>query len=167
MLDTLSREMDFISDTDGAIRDGMEVLALAWNRREQGLPNTLDHDDLTKLRLIVNSYMEAMETLPERVMVRAHRMTEKRMYKILNGQKQEGDIVTYGNPAVNLNRVAEQWSLYLAQKYEISIPINFEDVCWMMSDLKKSRQMHRGKRDNIVDALGYIALIDRCRGGGE
>lgn len=93
MLDTLSREMDVISDTDGAIRDGMEVLALAWNRREQGLPNTLDHDDITKLRLIVNSYMEAMETLPERVMVRAHRMTEKRMYKILNGQKQEGDIV--------------------------------------------------------------------------
>jgi hypothetical protein len=93
MLDTLSREMDVVSDTDGAIRDGMEVLALAWNRYEHGLPNTLDHDDLTKLRLIVNSYMEAMETLPERVMVRAHRMTEKRMYKILNGQKQEGDIV--------------------------------------------------------------------------
>jgi hypothetical protein len=82
---------------------------------------------------------------------------------IIYGDREE----TYGNPAVNLNRIAEQWSLYLAQKYEIAIPINFEDVCWMMADLKKVRQTHKGKRDNIVDALGYIALIDRCRGGGE
>lgn len=93
MLDTLSRDMDAISDTSGVIRDGMEVLALAWKRREQGIPNGLDHDDLSKLRFIVNSYMEVMESLPERVMVRAHRVTEKKIHKILNGQRQEGDIV--------------------------------------------------------------------------
>jgi len=85
--------MDAISDASGAIRDGMEVLALAWNRREQGIPNGLDNDDLSKLRFIVNSYMEVIESLPERVIVRAHRMMEKKIHKILNGQRQEGDIV--------------------------------------------------------------------------
>lgn len=75
---------------------------------------------------------------------------------------------TYGHPTKNINNIAEQWTLYLQQKYNngednnaFSISISAEDVCWMMVDLKKARQMNSGKRDNLVDAIGYIGLIER------
>lgn len=71
---------------------------------------------------------------------------------------------TYGHPSVNLERIADSWSSYLMNKYGTSAGgwvIGSEDVCWMMALLKMCRQMHKPKRDNVVDALGYIALIDR------
>jgi len=93
MLETLCNELNLMDDPHGVIKDGMEVLALSWKQKENGIPNQLDHDDITKLRLMVNSYMFAMETLPERAMIVAHRQTEKRICKILNGNKKEGDII--------------------------------------------------------------------------
>jgi hypothetical protein len=84
-------------------------------------------------------------------------------HKIIYGDREE----TYGSPATNLNKIADQWGLYLAQKYGVQLALNYEDVCWMMADLKKVRQMNANKQDNLVDAIGYIALIDRCRGGEE
>jgi len=36
-------------------------------------------------------------------------------------------------------------------------------VCWMMVLLKASRQMNAPKRDNLVDAAGYIGLIERIQ----
>lgn len=79
--------------------------------------------------------------------------------KIVVGDREE----TYGHPAKNLNRIAHQWSLYLSQKYQLPVPIAPEDVCWMMADLKKVRQMNASKRDNLVDAIGYIGLIERIQ----
>lgn len=79
--------------------------------------------------------------------------------EIIHGDREQ----TYGHPSKNLDKIAEQWSLYLFQKYGFSE--NFfltpEDVCWMMADLKKVRQMNQHKRDNLVDAIGYIGLIER------
>lgn len=74
---------------------------------------------------------------------------------------------TYGHPAKNINRIAHQWSLYLTEKYQMPIPIAPEDVCWMMADLKKVRQMNSEKRDNLVDAIGYIGLISRLNENEE
>jgi len=93
MLLTLTKDMDILEDRDGLIQDALAVLATAWERQEQGLPNELESLELTILRSMVNSYMNAIETLPERVMVIAHRRTEKRINKILQGARQEGDIV--------------------------------------------------------------------------
>lgn len=72
---------------------------------------------------------------------------------------------TYGHPSKNLERIATQWSIYLYQKYELNalFKLSAEDVCWMMADLKKVRQMNADKRDNLVDAIGYIALIERIQ----
>jgi hypothetical protein len=42
-----------------------------------------------------------------------------------------------------------------------------EDVCWFMVLLKMARQAHMNKRDNLVDAVGYIALIERIQDGSE
>lgn len=70
---------------------------------------------------------------------------------------------TYGNPAKNLEHIADQWALYLSQKHGFTGKLSAEDVCWMMADLKKCREMNAHKRDNIVDAIGYIGLAMRVR----
>jgi len=69
---------------------------------------------------------------------------------------------TYGDPGVNIRRIAELWSAYLGT------PVTGADVCWMMVLHKASRAKHKpDHQDNETDAIGYIALIDRMRGEGE
>ncbi len=79
---------------------------------------------------------------------------------IIYGDREE----TYGHPAKNLNNIASLWAEYINQNltYEDGkVMITAEDVCWMMVLLKMARQMNSSKRDNLVDAAGYIALIER------
>lgn len=78
-------------------------------------------------------------------------------HEVITGARME----TYGPPANGMQGVAEQWTLYLRQKYGADIKLSAEDVCWMMADLKKFRQMHKSKRDNVLDAAGYIGLIEK------
>ena len=68
--------------------------------------------------------------------------------------------VMYGSPANGLHKVAAQWNLYLLSKYNLDPKLTAEDVCWMMADVKKIRQMSKSKRDNVLDAAGYIGLIE-------
>jgi len=71
---------------------------------------------------------------------------------------------TYGEPDVNLQRIAGMWNAYMSAKAQGgSTTIEPEDVCWMMVLLKASRQMNAPKRDNLVDAAGYIGLIERIQ----
>jgi len=71
---------------------------------------------------------------------------------------------TYGEPDVNLRRIAGMWNAYMSAKAQGgSTTIEPEDVCWMMVMLKASRQMNTPKRDNLVDAAGYIGLIERIQ----
>jgi len=71
---------------------------------------------------------------------------------------------TYGEPDVNLKRISGMWNAYMSAKAQGgSTTIEPEDVCWMMVMLKASRQMNALKRDNLVDAAGYIGLIERIQ----
>jgi len=76
---------------------------------------------------------------------------------IIYGDREE----TYGHPSKNLVSIAQLWTIYLHQKYGSNVIVNAEDVCWMMNLLKMTRQMNSSKQDNVVDAIGYLALIDR------
>ena len=87
----------------------------------------------------------------------------KEAESIIYGDREQ----TYGKPGVNLERIADQWALYLQQKFGVEVSLTAEDVCWMMVDLKKCRQMNADKRDNLVDAAGYLALIERCADDAE
>lgn len=79
-------------------------------------------------------------------------------HAVINGERKK----TYGDGTNGMQGVADQWTLYLNQKYGGGfIYITAEDVCWMMADLKKYRQMHKSKRDNVLDAAGYIGLIEQ------
>lgn len=68
----------------------------------------------------------------------------------------------YGDAEEGFNKVAAQWNLYLRQKYNSPLipTLSAEDICWMMADLKKVRQLTKPKRDNVVDAAGYLGLIE-------
>jgi len=76
---------------------------------------------------------------------------------IVYGDREE----TYGHPAKNLNAIAEMWTTYLNSK-EWGQGLTARDVCQMMVLLKIARDAHKQKRDNVVDELGYLMLIDRC-----
>lgn len=69
---------------------------------------------------------------------------------------------TYGEPSVNLVRIANYWNAHLTN-LGYAVRLTAEDVCIMMSLLKFARQTHQHKRDNLVDAAGYIALIERLQ----
>lgn len=77
--------------------------------------------------------------------------------KLINGERQKA----YGDPKDNLSRVAEQWNMYLHQKTGMWPGIAVEDVCWMMTLLKMCRQMHKADKENLVDAAGYIGLVEK------
>jgi hypothetical protein len=79
--------------------------------------------------------------------------------RIINGERQD----QYGSPERNLDRIACLWNAYLRGPYgEASIPeLGPDDVAWMMVLLKMARQMNAPKRDNLVDAAGYIGLIEK------
>lgn len=79
--------------------------------------------------------------------------------KIIYGDREQ----TYGHPSKNLEAIALFWSVYLYNKFGIDLDLTAEDVCWMMVDLKKARQLNQHKRDNVVDAAGYVALIERIK----
>jgi hypothetical protein len=82
--------------------------------------------------------------------------------ELIFGERQ----VAYGHPSKNYDTVSKLWTTYLHEKYKNSmgmqmVNVSAEDVCWMMVLLKMARQMNSSKRDNLVDAAGYIALIER------
>lgn len=74
--------------------------------------------------------------------------------EIIYGDREQ----TYGEPGINLKRIARLWNAYLSNR---DGDLSAEDVAWMMVLLKTARQQHASKRDNLVDACGYIALIER------
>lgn len=73
---------------------------------------------------------------------------------------------TYGTPDKNLKVVARMWSAYLESRINmrnLPVELNAKDVCWMMTLLKTARAAHdQTHEDNAVDAIGYIALTERC-----
>ena len=74
---------------------------------------------------------------------------------------------TYGAPDKNLKTIAKMWTAYLESRLNmrsLPVPIVAADVCWMMNLLKASRASHdHTYEDNVVDAIGYLANVERCK----
>ena len=65
---------------------------------------------------------------------------------------------TYGHPFVNLDNIAKYWNVYLGSN------LNAQDVATMMVLLKIARLMNQpDHRDSLVDAAGYLALVERIK----
>lgn len=73
---------------------------------------------------------------------------------------------TYGHPAKNLLCIAGMWEHYLYSRGLLntdSAGLMPQDVAIMMTLLKCARLANQpDHRDSLVDAAGYIALVERC-----
>lgn len=69
--------------------------------------------------------------------------------------------LNYGSPTLNHERIARLWKAHLWAKYGVEYQLSPSDVCWMMLQVKQARHMHKPKRDNLVDVVGYARCISR------
>jgi hypothetical protein len=69
-------------------------------------------------------------------------------YSLINAARQD----EYGPPAESFARTAALWSAYLGRD------MSAKDVALCLALLKFSREAHRHKPDNLLDAAGYIGL---------
>lgn len=89
LLTTMVEDMDVLEDTDKTIQTCKDVIAKYFSTGKHIL-SSVETDIIHSL---VESLAEAVEVLPERAFIKAHRITEKRVQSILNGNRKHGDIV--------------------------------------------------------------------------
>ena len=71
---------------------------------------------------------------------------------------------TYGAPDKNLVAIAGYWSNHLLTRFGVYHDITGADVCVMMTLLKAARLGNNlTHRDSLVDAVGYLALLERIQ----
>ena len=83
--------------------------------------------------------------------------------KIINGERRD----QYGKPQDAFTLIGDLWTRYIhsiskrGHRLYGKIPyLNPKDVAFMMVLLKVAREMHKHKRDNLVDMAGYLGLLD-------
>lgn len=76
--------------------------------------------------------------------------------RIVHGERNE----SYGNPREDYLKTAKIWSGLLIHKLKDGVEITPKEAVLMMAALKLSREMHKHKRDNLVDGCGYILLAE-------
>jgi len=74
----------------------------------------------------------------------------------INGARQ----TTYGNPEDSFRMIAERWNQFLKCRYGFERELTAEDIAFMMADFKMARECNQHKRDNLVDASGYLGITD-------
>lgn len=72
---------------------------------------------------------------------------------IVNGDR----LQQYGHPSVHFARVAAGWETIFADGI-----FDEERVALAMVWFKMCRQLQANKKDNIVDAIGYLLTVDMC-----
>jgi len=82
--------------------------------------------------------------------------------KAINGDRQ----TAYGDPEDSFENISIRWSQYLCGKKYIAgrVRLTAADVAFMMADFKMARECGQGKRDNLVDAAGYLGILDDFKG---
>jgi hypothetical protein len=64
----------------------------------------------------------------------------------------------YGHPLDNFQTTADLWSVVLGKT------VTPEHVALCMVQVKIARELHKPKRDNLVDAIGYLLTYDAVQG---
>jgi len=67
----------------------------------------------------------------------------------------------YGDPAESLTAIAEIWTTLLRSQLAPGQRVSASDVGLLMAALKIVRQSNTHKRDNLVDAIGYLTIVSR------
>lgn len=90
LLETL-REMGHAVDRSGLLDDASAALHAAVQRYQHHGTMRLDGPGLMAVRGALEDYAAAVETLPARVILIAHRETERRQREVLRGISRAGD----------------------------------------------------------------------------
>jgi hypothetical protein len=98
LMETLIYEMKICEDTNGLLKDATDALEAAGNRSINGKGIRLDAAGITAVRSILEDYASIMEIVPYRTMINCHRLTEKRLWAIVDG-KRKPQHVTIKKPA--------------------------------------------------------------------
>lgn len=75
-------------------------------------------------------------------------------HALVNAERQDA----YGPPSASFDRIAALWTAYLGHT------VTAKDVAVCMALLKLAREAHSHKRDNLLDAAGYIGLAADMEG---
>lgn len=67
---------------------------------------------------------------------------------------------TYGSPTENFSNTAALWNVQIGHK--LKTPLTAADVAQLMVQLKMARMIAQPKRDNYVDAAGYLGCGWEC-----
>lgn len=92
LMETFVKDMAICEDTTGLLPDAVKALALAGQRKWAGGALRLDGPGIQAVRAVLENYADLLEVLPHRVVVKCHRMTERRMLKIMHGARQSHDV---------------------------------------------------------------------------
>ncbi|MFN3495760.1 MAG: hypothetical protein ACK40L_14755 [Hydrogenophaga sp.] len=92
LLETLVRDMHVAEDTTGLLQDAITALAHAGQRYFTHGTIRLDGPGMRSVRMVLESYAELIEQLPERTVIRAHRLTERRIFEINSGKSRQHDV---------------------------------------------------------------------------
>ena len=86
MLETLTRDMGIAEDANGLLDDAVAALATAGNRWRTLKTIRLDGPGIHAVRAVLEDYAALLEILPARTVIRAHRRTESRVQRLLQGR---------------------------------------------------------------------------------
>lgn len=68
----------------------------------------------------------------------------------------------YGHPSVNWQCTVDLWRSLILRRYGIDVPLTPDFGCLLMVAVKLSREAGKPKRDNRVDAAGYLECAEMC-----
>lgn len=85
-------EQGIVEDTEKLLPDAVAALALAGKRHQAGKQIRLDGAGIRAVRSLLENYAELLDVLPARVMIRCHRLTERRIQDIFTGRRRPHDI---------------------------------------------------------------------------
>ena len=92
LLETMVKDMRIAQDAQGLLPDAITALALAGRRHFASGTIRLDGQGIHAVRAVLEDYATLLEQLPERTVVRAHRLTERRIHQIHTGQRKPHDV---------------------------------------------------------------------------
>lgn len=81
-----------VKDASGLLMDAVTALAMAGRRNLAGGAIRLDGAGINAVRAILEDYADLLDVLPARVMIRCHRLTEKRLHELMAGKRKPHDI---------------------------------------------------------------------------
>lgn len=83
-------DMGECQDASGLLADAVTAMGAAGHRALHGQTLRLDGAGMQAVRAVLEDYSAVLEALPERTVLRAHRLTEQRIIGILTRRRSDG-----------------------------------------------------------------------------